>query len=554
MNEARDELLKLSQSATIKDAVLHVQDLMETTDHQIKENLISQFGLSQLFDKFQDGGGVDTIHNVRNNIFSSDEVRQKLQPGEYNKKAFADLHGNSHRYKNINSEQEILKKSGNLIDVYTNEKVECKEKTDLDHVISTKEIFNDKGRLLAGISADQLANNEDNLHLVDASINRSMGAKNKREYADELESNKTKWKKQNKRDQANPNLTIEKKNSKDKNANNRLRADGEAIKKTDAIARKAYDKKINSYYKGKAFLGATVKNSAKQGLGQAAKAAIGVVIYQVNDALFETSMDIFDHWNEYPTLKERFSSFISKLKGKLKKIASRVNEIKDAAFSGLTGGIVSAITNTIVNIFKTTSKNIAKILNDSFTSLLKATKILCNNGTIALGERIKVATKIIATSLMATNGIIVADALSKVIATHVPMLAGLSDVIGASFSSIVLGIATAFVVYIIDNFGDVLKQLKIDFNTIMVGLTVNPKTIRSSYNGAMQKIDSLYKDLLDNIYDRYSETHRLQQLAYDLDLPTADQFNASIDLANKLNVDQQRILKNKKEILDFFNN
>lgn len=554
MSEFRDDLLTLSQNVKITDSALHVQDLMEETDNQIKSNLISQFGLSQLFDKFQEGGGVDTVHNVRNDVFSSDEVKAKLQPGDYTKSVFDELHGKSKKYKNINDEQTQLKKSGKLVDVYTNKKVRPNEKTDLDHVVPTKEIYADKGRLLAGIPADELANNDDNLHLVDASINRSMGAKEKSKYADTLDESKLKWKKQNERDQRNSNFSDEKKRSKDKNTNNRLKADSDAIKQTDKAARKAYDKKINSYYRGKKFLNATLNNSMKQGFNQAEKAVIGVIIYQVDDALFKSSIEVFNEWYEYNTFHERFSSFIEKIKKRIKLILKRTGEIKDAAFSGFSGGLISAISNTVINMLKTTSKNMAKLLNDSFISIVKAVRILCSSDdTISFNEKSKQAMKVVATALTVSAGVIVADALSKAIVVHAPMLAGISDIISMSISSMVLGIITAFFIYVVDNFGDVVKQLKMDFNTIMVGLTVDPQTIKYSYEKSIVKVDLLYKDLLNEIYGRYEATHHLQELAYDLDLPTADQFSASVNLAKHLGVSDRRILENQYDTQNFFN-
>lgn len=45
----------------------------------------------------------------------------------------------------------------------------------------------------------------------------------------------------------------------------------------------------------------------------------------------------------------------------------------------------------------------------------------------------------------------------------------------------------------------------------------------------------------------------LSDLAFDFSLPSVDQFKNSIDYAEASGVDNNRILKNKQDIVNFFN-
>ena len=142
----------------------------------IIKSLITSFGLDFLV-KDQHGGDVDTIHNVRQ-IGKDSEMSYKNKNnqndyenrGEYNSVAY---HQDS-RYKAINKRMSESKKNGTLVDSYTGKKVARNADYDLDHAVSANEIHNDPGRILAGLSGEELANCEENLKPTARSINRSM--------------------------------------------------------------------------------------------------------------------------------------------------------------------------------------------------------------------------------------------------------------------------------------------------------------------------------------------------------------------------------------------
>ncbi|WP_338225859.1 hypothetical protein [Lactiplantibacillus paraxiangfangensis] len=553
---AEAELSKLSKIQESVNPELHIKELISNVDEQVKANLIAQFGITRFLDSFQTGGGVDTIHNVRNNVYSSEKVKQQLEneTSGYNKDVARGLHGGSQNYRDINRQQTELQKQHKLKDVNTGKILARNQETDLDHTIATKTIWEDKGRALAGLSADELANTESNLHLTDKSINRSMGAQDKEVYANDLERKKKIWKQQNEVDQQNPNLSDEKKRSKEQNTQNRLEANEQAIKENNQGAKHDIERQVNGYYKSSKFLKGTFTNGAKQGISQAEKAVVGVIIFQVENAISQATLQIIEQWDRYETNKARLKEFIALAKTNLNKIKGHISQIKDTALNGLAGGFVSATTNTIINAFVTTSGNFAKILNDSLTALMQATKIiLFPDSTVSMHEKVKQATKLVLTAVMGSTSLILGDVLGKTIGTKVPALAPISDLIGNVTSAIIVGALTALLIYSVDNFGQIVTDVKATFNTLMVGLKVDPQTITDSYQQALSKVDVLYRELLQDIYQRYAETDRLQQLAYDMDLPTANQFENSIKLAQHVDVDEKRILKSRSDISNYFN-
>jgi len=533
----------------------HKSELLGEIETQVKTNLVSQFALSRYFDHFTDGGGVDTVHNVRRGVFSSEEAKSEItnRNGVYDKKAQQELHGGSKKYIKINKELQAKKKNGELTDANTGKTIKRNAKVDLDHVISTKEIHNDPGRKLAKVSSDELANNESNLALTDRSINRSMGAKNKQEYAQNLEENKIKWQKEAEKVKKDPNLSEEKKRAKLENIKNRTAADKESIEQNYMAAHKAYENKINkTYYTSKKFLGDSAKVGVSSGISQGEKQALGALMYELADALFSSLKPVISAWRTYSGFHARISDFLERFRAQLKVIKQNLGQIKDAFFQGFSGGFISSIVGIVIDTFKTLKGKVLKIMNDLFVSLIQAGKILASKNE-SFPARLKAASKLILTALVVSVGAICSESLTDFIKLKIPSLprwiidTGVSTVI-----AILTGVLSAFIIYAFDDLKGIIAGVKKKFKQFMSGLVVTGKSIEASYNQSIAHIDDLYKKLLSDIYQQYQRTHQLQKLAYDLDLPTADQFVASAELAQTVGVSENRILKNKSDITKYF--
>ena len=158
-----------------------MESIFQQYERVLIETLITSFGLDFLI-KDQHGGDVDTIHNVRQigqdermlykNATNQQDYKQR---GKYDS---ATYHKDA-QYIAKNKEITMQKKNGTLIDAYTGNKIERNGKSDLDHVVSAKEIHEDKGRILAGYTGTKLANCKENLQVTNPHTNRTKKADRK---------------------------------------------------------------------------------------------------------------------------------------------------------------------------------------------------------------------------------------------------------------------------------------------------------------------------------------------------------------------------------------
>lgn len=165
--------------------------LFQQYERVLVESLVSSFLLDFLI-KDQYGGDVDTILNVRK-IDQDDQMtyknvlnKQSYEQIEQYSKAVKSKYDSDPRFTSISAEFSRQKKAGELHDAYTGQKVARNANIDVDHVISTEEIHNDRGRVLSKLNGLDLANSEENLRPTDRSINRSMKNKAIDEYCEWL--------------------------------------------------------------------------------------------------------------------------------------------------------------------------------------------------------------------------------------------------------------------------------------------------------------------------------------------------------------------------------
>ena len=153
--------------------------IFQQYERVVIESLITSFGLDFIV-RDQHGGDVDTVHNVRQ--IGKDEnmsYKNKQNEAAYNNRPeynSAEYHSDS-RYIQKNREIRDQKKAGVLKDTYTGEDIRGNDTINLDHVVSAKEIHDDRGRVLAGLDGRDLANSDSNLQPTVESINKSKKAR-----------------------------------------------------------------------------------------------------------------------------------------------------------------------------------------------------------------------------------------------------------------------------------------------------------------------------------------------------------------------------------------
>lgn len=357
----------------------------------VTESLCSTFGLGFLLFQDKDGGDVDTVHNVRQEIYATEEARRSYeQRGNYDSIAV-------HKNEAFIETKRALKreKQGNrLYDAYSGHKIKPYEDTHTDHIISGHETHDDRGRVLAGVPTEKLANSEENLVEVGAYANLKKSDFSPEEFADKLPEfikNKElaiqeleKKKETIVGDDRKSRHERQKCEDKIRKAKEHLKTlkgiNPEKVKQKAKRARAAQNAEVNrAYYTNPEFytkLGSiAVFNGVKLGLQQ----VVGLIVREL----------WLDLQAELPCIYNRckynfeFKCFFEEIKNTIRIIWQRVKlrfgKWKDVFQESVIHGTLSTIGTTLVNTIFTTGKFWVRIIRETIGSIVKAAKLLIFN-------------------------------------------------------------------------------------------------------------------------------------------------------------------------------
>lgn len=412
-------------------------DLFKQYNRVVIESLLTSFGLDMLLVKDQYGGDVDTIHNVEKigeytHSWNNGKIQiknEKYDPlmkykslrneenyknrEEYNSKSY-------HKHENyiaINRENSKLKKEGMLYDGYTGEKIKANGKTNLDHIISAKEISEDRVRILAGLKGEDLANSPENLIITNESLNKSKSAYSMNEFL-----------------------------NREKNREEK-RYSEESIKRMENLdkrARKAYKTKLNiAYYTSSNFRNDLLRSSANVGVRMGLRQAVGFLLTEV----------VFTVMDEFKRLKtekldEIFAAISNGIKKGFENAKLKYRELLSKFKDGIIAGIIGSLTTTLTNIFFTTSKNIIRVIRQSWVSLVEALKIvLFNPDNLPFGERMRAVAKIFVTTASVIVSIVVREVLTKIGIAAIPVV---GDVLVTFIEILSMGLTSCTLLYFLD--------------------------------------------------------------------------------------------------------
>ena len=409
----------------------------------ILQSLITSFGLDFLVHD-QHGGDVDTVHNV-GKIVKGEKYDPQMKfknslneeaynaRGEYTKELQRNYHGDDENYKRINAIYSKQRKEGNLIDAYTGKKVARNAEMDLDHVIATKTIHNDPGRILAGLSVEELANTETNLKSTDSSINRSMKATPKEDYLKKYMSESD-----NRKARIEQLRSIEKPTDKQRKELEKLekldQIDPTIVKDADEKAHKEYDAKIaRAYYTSKRFAKDTAVAATKRGAEMGAREALGFVFIEIWMCTKEEMLAV----PEGSSLEDMLNAVGNGIQKGLESAKEKYKEIVVKIGEGFSAGALASLTTTLCNIFFTTAKNLVRCIRQMYASIIQAGRVLLfNPDNKMLGDRIKTATVILATGASVVVGTTVG---SLIMETPIGKTPGIGPVVSTFCSSLVSG-------------------------------------------------------------------------------------------------------------------
>lgn len=443
-------------------------DLMESFSQQIRkvvvESLITSFGLDFLIQD-QYGGDVDTIHNVRE-IDKNTEKKNKDEVMCYKNEANSLKYENHGKYdstlyhKNdtyiaINRNFSEQKKIGVLKDSYTGLRIKSNEKTNLDHVISAKEIHEDRGRVLSGIDGTTLANCEENLKMTRESINKSKNKDSMDEFLNRLEERKL----SERLEILKSKEILSEREKKELNKLEQLTSiDIEKAKNVDKESRKSYERKIAyNYYLSEQFRKDTLLAAGNVGMRMGLRQAIGFIFVEVWFAVedeFKKLKEPFDLERLLVSIGNGMKEGFHNAKIKYRALLAKFGE-------GVVAGIFSSVSTTICNIFFTTGKNAVKILRRTYISLVQAAEVLfINPDNYLFGDRMRAGIKILATGASVAIGTIVADATEKLVTIPV-----VGEIVSTFCGTFVTGIMTCVLLYYFDR-SKLMNQLVYTLNSL----------------------------------------------------------------------------------------
>lgn len=359
----------------------------------VVNSLVTSFGLDFLLFKDKLGGDVNTVHNVRQKVWATDQEKQRYeQRDDYtdHKKAYHQ-HEN---YKATGARDKGLQHEGKLHDTYRSKTMAAHEQRNLDHVISASEVHDDAGRVLAEIDGVALASQSSNLQTTHESINKSKKQTPTAEYVrrlpDLIASHEAGLAKDAARLAAMPRDTPEQAH-RAREMEDRIRKgqqkietlksiDTQAMLAKDSAARKAYDAEINQrYYTSSKFLGDSASAACSAGWRMGTRQMLGMVVAEF----------WFELRSCLPRILEKlrgdfsFPAFFAQIKRTMRNIWTRLQarfqDFLTTFREGVFAGILSSVMTTLFNVFATTSKRVIKILREMWGHLVKAIKLLAFN-------------------------------------------------------------------------------------------------------------------------------------------------------------------------------
>lgn len=376
-------------------------------------------------------------------------------PEKYNK-TIGDAIMQDPRYKEANAAMKRKHQDGTLVDAYTGKKMGVKDKPNLDHVVSRKEIHENMRRRQAGIATEDLANKPENLAPTNESINKSMGKKSISQYIEERAQREADLKKQAEaahKKVDNSNKSEKEKQLEHEKINKRLQ---DKLDADDALM-KAVDKKARNAINRKIAIGV-----AKQTTKKATKDALKMMVVT---ALFDLLKSIMNGLVRFFKEKQKtFQLFLEEMKKSIKRFVTHISSFVKTGTNTFVGTVVSEIFGPVVSTFK----KLASFIKQGISSLVEVIHYLTakENKNKPINVKIAQIGKIITAGLIAVGAIAISGSIETallqipVMHIEIPMLGTIANITGLFLASLLSGVVGAIIINRIDKY--IAKQLKND--------------------------------------------------------------------------------------------
>lgn len=504
------------------------QDLWKQYQEIITTSLYQQFGLSH-FMQFKDGGNVTTLHNAKNGVFAKGTTEK-----QFNRKYDAQTRKEIYEKDFAKNRKKAFQENKEIRDGYTGKVLNKDGRTQRDHIVSAAEIHNNpEARLyMTDKERGQMAVDEKNLTWTDGSLNQSKGKHDLKEW---MESRSSKHPELKNKDR----FEIDEKMASEK-------YDGATglVKTTVKDAKKAYYKKK------------LTSTSLKQGKQMAMRQAIGIFLADLQIAFSEELGAYIRDFRQYETVKEKINAFKKHIQAVQARVLNMqsIKKVFVGASEGFAGGVISNLLTVFINTFLTTSKRIVRIITEGTTALIQAIRLFVfRPADMTKEQAIFEGSKLIVAAVITAVGAIVTESFITYLKT-VPVFMPFASIIGGILGGILTGVLSVTVIYSMDNFSDILKQVKMKMLETAYFTVVSIEELKIKYDTTIQEMDSVYQDILTSIYSEYEQLRILTEKAYDTTVSTTERFHHSQNLSENIGVKEKDILRTEQDILDFFNN
>jgi len=399
--------------------------IFESTKEVVIDQLLRPIGISRrdLASKDVEGGPVTTLNNFNQGVTANSSDAKKLKElKDFNRKDYENKYFKSAR-------KQKLQDAGSLKDSYTGKTIPKDGRSHLDHVTSAHEVEIDPMANLGMSKGDRItmANDSKNLTMTDSSLNQSKSDKDLKAWSDAP----------NAKDKSKTNAEIY--STKEALIDAKYKESKKHIEKT---TKGAYHQKLATE---------TLSSSVSAGKDMALNQAIGSLFSDFVGAIFTEVKDVFFNGfsgeldaNFWEALKRRFKNIALK-------VAGNWDSVINALQSGLMGaisGFLSNITTVIINMLIKTSKNMVRLIRESFMSFVKALKLLFNPPEgMSLAEAAHAASKLLGAGVVTSMAIFAEEAIAAYLKALGPYL---SDILSVFAAGILTGLGSLLVVFMLD--------------------------------------------------------------------------------------------------------
>lgn len=494
LSVSEDEIAKMLEECTAAYDRQRFDDLLKECKTKVVESLVVPFGLGGVVAHYdKNGGNVDTIHNVREGVYATDQEKQRYEGrGEYDSAKY-------HQHENYIGTN-ARAKGQSVEDTYASGEVQGQK--NLDHVISAKEVHDDPGRVLAGLDGAEVANKDSNLKFTNEHINKTKKEKSIDDYIAYREQKVARLQdsiaKLEEKAKTAPLTTNQQKSLNElKRAKEKFDTDGfdkDKATAADETARKEMNKTINrKYYGSTKFAKSVAVTGAAEGLKMGWQQALGLALTEFFVAIIDEARDAYkngfaiDNAGFWASLKKRFMRVV-------RRVVRRWRAALDAFKQGFLSGFLSNFVTVLINCAVRTGKNVVRMIREGIFSLVRAVKILLTRPEgMTWREAAHEATKIIASGVVVVGGIALAEWLDLQIKL-VPPLEIVSDILVRVVSGVATGIVAAFVVYAIDKL-DLFGAMASNKHDFVMGRFAD--MLEASFASADAQMQLIHQDIAD---------------------------------------------------------